>query len=298
MAVSLSALIRRGSSTYAVMPTARRRSLVVDAQADLERLDVALGAADVALRREAGVDAAIEHGALALVARRQADRQRVAEPDAIDVGLLDVGAHPQVVGVDQRHDRLARGRRPRPRAPRARRRCRRSARGSRCSARRTSALVLLRGGGRLLLLARLHLAAAHRRSARRSTRASATAARCASTCLLERVDACACAASNAVRAWSSSCADATPSARQILRAREGQPRVLEVGGRRRLLRLGRRERRLGLADLVGRSAAPGSAAPPRASLHLRRQALRRSARSRRCRRAARRARSPRAAGPS
>ena len=68
-----------GSSTYAVMPTARRRSRVVDAQPDLERLDVALGAADVALRGEAGVDAAVEDRALALVAGRQPHRQRVAD---------------------------------------------------------------------------------------------------------------------------------------------------------------------------------------------------------------------------
>ena len=56
----------------------------------------------------AGVDAAVEHRALALVARRQPHGQRVADAHAIDVGLLDVGADPQIVGVDQRHDRLAR----------------------------------------------------------------------------------------------------------------------------------------------------------------------------------------------
>ena len=77
------------------------------AQPDLERLDVALGAADVALRRERGVDAAVEHRALALGAGRQADRQRVADAHAVDVGLLDVGADPEVVGVDERDDRLA-----------------------------------------------------------------------------------------------------------------------------------------------------------------------------------------------
>ena len=61
------------------MPTASRRSRVVDAQPDLEGLDVALGAADVALRREAGIDAAIEHRALALLAGRQPHLQVVAE---------------------------------------------------------------------------------------------------------------------------------------------------------------------------------------------------------------------------
>src|SRR3954471_10532815 len=81
---------------------------VVDAQPDLERPDVALHVADVALRREAGVGRAVEHGARALVARRQADRERVADPHAVDVGLLHVDADPQLVLVDQRHDRLAR----------------------------------------------------------------------------------------------------------------------------------------------------------------------------------------------
>ena len=54
-----------------------------------------------------GVGAAIEDGALALVAGRQPHGQRVAEPNAIDVGFLDVGADPQIVGIDQRHQRLA-----------------------------------------------------------------------------------------------------------------------------------------------------------------------------------------------
>src|SRR6185436_8990572 len=40
--------------------------LVVDAEADFEGLDVALGAADVALRRKSRVDAAIEGGPLPL----------------------------------------------------------------------------------------------------------------------------------------------------------------------------------------------------------------------------------------
>ena len=60
--------------------------LVVDAQADLERLDVALRAADVALRGEAAVHA---RGRTPCprrsVAGRQSDRQPVAEPDAVDV---------------------------------------------------------------------------------------------------------------------------------------------------------------------------------------------------------------------
>src|SRR5215831_3128811 len=80
---------------------------VVDAQPHLEGADVALHAADVALGGEAGVGAAVEHRPLALVARRQPHRQGVAETDAIDVGLFHVDADPQVVGIDQRDDRLA-----------------------------------------------------------------------------------------------------------------------------------------------------------------------------------------------
>ena len=74
--------------------------------ADFERLDVALGPADVALRGEAGVGAAVEDRALALGAGRQTDGQLVADADAIDVGLLDIDAHPEVVRIDQRDDRL------------------------------------------------------------------------------------------------------------------------------------------------------------------------------------------------
>src|SRR5665213_1938759 len=72
-------------------------------------LDVALGAAHVALRREARVDAAKEDRPVAHLARGEAHLELVAEPDARDVALLDVGADPEIVGVDQRHDRRAGG---------------------------------------------------------------------------------------------------------------------------------------------------------------------------------------------
>ena len=47
-------------------PDRQAAIVVVDAEPDLERLDVALRAADVALRGEAGVDAAVEHHAIRL----------------------------------------------------------------------------------------------------------------------------------------------------------------------------------------------------------------------------------------
>src|SRR5579872_7033397 len=80
---------------------------VVHAQTDLERLDVALGPAHVALRREPGVDAAIEHRPFAFHAGRQTDGELLAVRDPIDVGLLDVFPHPEIVRIDQRDDRLS-----------------------------------------------------------------------------------------------------------------------------------------------------------------------------------------------
>src|SRR5262249_9720515 len=74
---------------------------------DFERLDVAFGPAHVALRGEARVGAAIEDGALAFLARGQTHHEFVADADAVDVGLLDIGAYPEVVRVDQRYQRLS-----------------------------------------------------------------------------------------------------------------------------------------------------------------------------------------------
>src|SRR5262245_4675003 len=68
--------------------------LVVDAQADLERLDVALRAAHVALRRIARVDAAVEHRSVARLARRKPDLENVARPDLVDVALFEIRADP------------------------------------------------------------------------------------------------------------------------------------------------------------------------------------------------------------
>src|SRR5439155_3225328 len=132
--------------------------VVVDAQANLERLDVALGPAHVALRRERGVGAAVEHRPLALGARGKAHGDLVADAHAIDVALLDVGANPQIVRVDQRHDRLTRHHH----FPDARRADVDDARHRRVNLRVAQPDVgfgPLRGGRRLHVLARLHLAA-------------------------------------------------------------------------------------------------------------------------------------------
>src|SRR5436309_945251 len=81
--------------------------LVVAAESHFERLDVALRAADVALSGEGCVGTAIEDGARQLGPRRQAHGELVTETHAVDIALLDVRAHPQVVGVDERHDGLS-----------------------------------------------------------------------------------------------------------------------------------------------------------------------------------------------
>src|SRR5579863_4538162 len=80
--------------------------VIVDVQPDLERLDVALGAAYVALRRIVGIGAAIEDRPGTLHAGGETHAHLVAQPYAVDVSLLHVGAHPEVVGVDERNDRL------------------------------------------------------------------------------------------------------------------------------------------------------------------------------------------------
>src|SRR5256885_1868469 len=81
---------------------------VVHPQADFESLDIALGPAHVALRGIGGVHAPEEDRSLAFHARRKADAHAVAQADPVDVGLLDVGADPKIVRIDQGHDGLPR----------------------------------------------------------------------------------------------------------------------------------------------------------------------------------------------
>src|SRR4029077_7079815 len=97
---------RNGEHDICGHPDGEAPVRVVHAQSDFERLDIALLAADVALRRERRIGASIEHGALALDARGQPYRQLVADPDAVDIALFHVDPHPQVVRVDHGHDRL------------------------------------------------------------------------------------------------------------------------------------------------------------------------------------------------
>src|SRR5216684_8962746 len=66
---------------------------------DGEGLDVAFGAADVALRGEFILNAFEENRALEHVAGWQAYLQPLAQLDGIHVGFLHIGAHPQVVNV-------------------------------------------------------------------------------------------------------------------------------------------------------------------------------------------------------
>src|ERR1700687_2248984 len=75
---------------------------------DGKSLDVALGAADVALGREIIFDALEKDGAVENVSRGKLDFQVLVERHKIDVAFFHVGLHPEMVHVENRHDRLAR----------------------------------------------------------------------------------------------------------------------------------------------------------------------------------------------
>ena len=77
---------------------------VVHAETNFESLDVTLRAAHVAFGGKGRVGAAVVHRALAEIAGGQANLQPIANPYAIDIGLLDVHAHPQIVGIDHGDD--------------------------------------------------------------------------------------------------------------------------------------------------------------------------------------------------
>ena len=59
------------------------------------------------MRGVIGVHAAIKHRAFAHRAGGQLHRQCVAETNAVNVALLHIGAHPKIILVDERDDRLA-----------------------------------------------------------------------------------------------------------------------------------------------------------------------------------------------
>ena len=79
----------------------------IGAEADFEGFDVAFGAADVALGGEVGIDGAVENFAGEFFAGGEADGEGVADVDAVDVGFFDIGADPEVVGVEDGDDGLA-----------------------------------------------------------------------------------------------------------------------------------------------------------------------------------------------
>ena len=199
--------------------------------------DVTLGAADVALRREAGVGAAIEDGALPLLAGGQPHGQRVADAHAVDVGLLDVGAHPVVVGIDRASPSAGPALTTSPS---------RAARTSTMPSMRREDLRVgeadvglgaLRADGGALLPARSPAAGCGASPPARRWRARARGPRAGVDLLASAVDPCAARLRNAVRASSSCCAaSARPSpAPACGRSDAG---VLEVRLRRGALRLG------------------------------------------------------------
>ncbi len=75
----------------------QRAVAVVAAQTDFKRLDVALGAAHVALRGVIGIHAAIKHRAFARRAGRKASPHLVAKMNPVNVGFLNIRAHPKIV---------------------------------------------------------------------------------------------------------------------------------------------------------------------------------------------------------
>ena len=81
---------------------------VVDAQPDFERANVALGAAHIALRGIAGIDAAEKDRAIPRRAAGEFHGEVVADVNAIDIGFLHIGPHPQIILIDEGDDRLRR----------------------------------------------------------------------------------------------------------------------------------------------------------------------------------------------
>src|SRR5262252_3506010 len=74
---------------------------IVDPEPNLERFNIALSAADVALSGESRVYPSVKYCSGEGCSRRQADLKLVTEADAVDVGFLDVGPDPEVVGINQ-----------------------------------------------------------------------------------------------------------------------------------------------------------------------------------------------------
>src|SRR5262245_20741864 len=76
-------------------------------QTHLESPDVTLGAAHVSLRRESAVYRSIKDGSLDERAGGQFDWQSISKAHTVDVGFFDIDLDPQIVAIDERHDRLA-----------------------------------------------------------------------------------------------------------------------------------------------------------------------------------------------
>ena len=81
---------------------------IIDAQPDLECFDVPLCAAHIALRGEARIQSPVKNRAHAFITGRKPHFELIAQPDPVDVGFFNVGTHPKIVQIDQRHNRLPR----------------------------------------------------------------------------------------------------------------------------------------------------------------------------------------------
>src|ERR1035441_4413994 len=80
---------------------------VVNSQTELEGFDVPFALAYVALRCVVGIDAAIENCSLALPPIGETHWHAVAQADAVKKCFRHVGAHPEIVRIDDGDNRLA-----------------------------------------------------------------------------------------------------------------------------------------------------------------------------------------------
>src|SRR6185436_20028968 len=80
---------------------------VVDTESHFKCFHVALGPADVALCCESGVGSPVEGDAFADLTRGKSNLELVTDTNPVDVSLFDIGANPEVIRIDQRHDGLS-----------------------------------------------------------------------------------------------------------------------------------------------------------------------------------------------
>ncbi len=99
---------RRGQKHVSGHPGKEAPLGVGNGHFDFEGFNVPFGAADVTLGGEVAFHALEKDGAFDCVSGRQANIELLAEADLIDVGLLNVGLHPEMVDIQHGYDGPAR----------------------------------------------------------------------------------------------------------------------------------------------------------------------------------------------